>query len=252
MPGKSMYIRQTKRQPNRRLVAALSILIIAIFVVGYFGFRWYVRSGGRNLERTSRLMAWLRSPDSHPEWAVSGAERCSAAPFLLPTSGYIGFLWGDSFRPGHQHQGIDIFGGEDPGLIPVYAAYDGYLTRLPEWKSSLIIRIPSDPLQPSRQVWTYYTHLASKSGESFISSDFPPGASEVFVQAGALLGYQGNYSGDPNNPTGVHLHFSIVKDDGTGSFLNELKIKNTIDPSPYFGLALNAQENQNEIPLCND
>jgi murein DD-endopeptidase MepM/ murein hydrolase activator NlpD len=252
MPGKSMYIRQPKRQPNHRLVAALSILIIVFVVLGYFGYRWYAAGGSRNLERTSRLMDWLRSPDSHPEWALSGAERCGDAPFLLPTSGYIGFLWGDSFRPGHQHQGIDIFGGEDPGLTAVYAAYDGYLTRLPEWKSSLIIRIPSDPLQPSRQVWTYYTHLASKSGESFISPDFPPGASDVFVQAGTLLGYQGNYSGDPNNPTGVHLHFSIVKDDGSGSFLNELKIKNTIDPSPYFGLALNAQENQNEIPLCKE
>jgi hypothetical protein len=72
------------------------------------------------------------------------------------------------------------------------------------------------------------------------------------VEQGTLLGYQGNYSGDPNNPTGVHLHFSIVKDDGNGTFLNELEIKNTLDPSPYFGMPLNARENPDEVPVCED
>jgi murein DD-endopeptidase MepM/ murein hydrolase activator NlpD len=83
-----------------------------------------------------------------------------------------------------------------------------------------------------------------------IINDFPPGTKEVFISAGTLLGYQGNYSGTPGNPTGIHLHFSIVKDDGEGMFLNELDIGNTLDPSPYFGLALNAHENPEEIPLC--
>ena len=54
------------------------------------------------------------------------------------------------------------------------------------------------------------------------------------MSAGTFLGYQGNFSGTPGNPTGVHLHFSIVMDDGEGGFLNELKIRNTLDPSPYF------------------
>lgn len=119
-----------------------------------------------------------------------------------------------------------------------------------DWKSSVIIRVPSDPLKPDRQIWIYYTHMADPSGDSFISQDFPPGVEEVFVRAGTLLGYQGNYSGTPGTPTGVHLHFSIVKDDGNGQFLNELEIKNTLDPSPYFGMALNASENSNLIPTC--
>jgi peptidoglycan LD-endopeptidase LytH len=51
---------------------------------------------------------------------------------------------------------------------PVVAAYDGYLTRSPDWKSSLIIRIPNDPLQPNRQIWIYYTHLADANGASLI------------------------------------------------------------------------------------
>ena len=67
-----------------------------------------------------------------------------------------------------------------------------------------------------------------------------------------MLGYQGNYSGDPNNPTGVHLHFSIVKDDGQGRFRNELEIKNTLDPSPYLGLAVDASQNPGDIPICAD
>ncbi len=43
--------------------------------------------------------------------------------------------------------------------------------------------------------------------QTIIDPEFPPGTNEVFLDAGALLGYQGNYSGDPGNPTGVHLHF---------------------------------------------
>jgi len=65
------------------------------------------------------------------------------------------------------------------------------------------------------------------------------------------LGLQGNYSGDPSNPVGVHLHFSIVEDDGSGSFKNELDIDNTLDPSPYLGLPLNAYENRDQVPQCN-
>ncbi len=116
------------------------------------------------------------------------------------------------------------------------AAYDGYLTRQSDWKSTVIIRVPSDPLEPSRQIWNYYTHLADAQGNDFISDSFPPGTHEVFVTAGTLLGHQGNYSGNPSDPVGMHLHFSVVKDDGQGRFLNELRIANTLDPSPYLGL----------------
>jgi hypothetical protein len=92
--------------------------------------------------------------------------------------------------------------------------------------------------------------MADKNGNSFIASEFPAGTSEKFIESGTFLGYQGDYSGDPNNPVGVHLHFSIVKDDGNGQFKNELDIKNTLDPSPYLGLPLNAKENPDRVPLC--
>ena len=60
----------------------------------------------------------------------------------------------------------------------------------------------------------------------------------------------GNYSGTPGNPTGVHLHLSVVKDDGKGHYLNELDIKNTYDPSPYFGFNVNKNNQKDEIPGC--
>jgi peptidoglycan LD-endopeptidase LytH len=226
------------------LFAVLLFLIVGIYI--YFRYPGLSSDHQRGL----RVGDWIRDPQSHPDWSISAGQRCADAPFIFPTEGYIGFLWGDSFRPGHQHQGIDIFAPGAAGKTPVTAAYDGYLTRLPDWKSTVIIRIPQDPLQPDRQIWTYYTHMADQEGNSFIAEEFPPGTEEVFVEAGTLLGYQGNYSGDSASPVGVHLHFSIVQDDGSGHFLNELQIKNTLDPSPYFQMILNAAENQGEIPLC--
>jgi len=227
-------------------VFGLLVVIILILIGGYGLYREYFAQNAR----TRKVIAFIRNPEANQEWVTPALTRCGEAPFLMPTTGMIGFIWNDSFRPGHHHQGIDIFAGQQVGQMPVYAAYDGYLTRLSDWKSSVIIRIPSDPLALDRQIWIYYTHLADAEGNALISNVYPPGTSEVFVAAGTLLGFQGNYSGNPGNPTGVHLHFSIVKDDGRGQFLNELEIMNTLDPSPYFGLALNADENPEEIPLC--
>jgi hypothetical protein len=143
---------------------------------------------------------------------------------------------------GQRHQGFDIFGPTALGQTPVLAVYPGYLTRLPDWKSTVIIRIPKDPFNPDRQIWVYYTHMADAAGQSFVSADFPPGTREQFVESGTFLGHQGNYSGDPRNPVGMHLHLSIVKDDGAGWFLNELKIENTLDPSSYLGLRGNVND----------
>ncbi|MEW6505187.1 MAG: M23 family metallopeptidase [Chloroflexota bacterium] len=220
--------------------------VIAGLVAGYF---WFLNPR-RTSARTTRVVQFIRSPQTYADWMVRANTRCEGAPFTFPTDGYIGFLWDDSFRPGHRHTGLDIFGGTPPGQTPVYAAYDGYLTRLADWKSTVIIRIPRDPLHPTRQIWTYYTHLADEQGNSLIVPQFPPGTSEVFVEQGTLLGFQGNFSGTPGAPVGVHLHFSIVKDDGEGHFLNELEIGNTYDPSPYFNLRLNANDNPPMPPLC--
>lgn len=224
----------------------LALVMVFILVGAYFAYPWLRTRAGR----MRQLREWLYNPSAHTEWAIQAGERCGDVPFIFPTSGYVGFIWGDSFRPGNQHQGIDIFGGAEPGKTPVLAAYGGYLSRLPGWKSTIIIRIPADPLNPSRQIWTYYTHMADENGTSYVSPEFPPGTSEVFVKTATFLGYQGDFSGDPNNPVGVHLHFSIVLDDGQGSFRNELKIENTLDPTPYLGLSLNADQIPNGVVTC--
>jgi len=228
-------------------------LIYVVFVAGaLLGVGYYLyRTLRPSLARSARVVEWIRNPQAHPEWAVRAGTHCGAdAPFVIPTDGFIGYLWDDSFRLGHRHQGIDIFGGTEVGLTPVVAAYPGYLTRLPSWKSSVIVRLPEDPLQPGRQIWLYYTHMADPAGNSFISPDFPPGMYEKYVEAGTRLGYQGDYSGDPYNPVGVHLHFSIVLDDGLGNFRNELEIRNTLDPSPYLGLTLNARQSDGQVVVC--
>lgn len=222
---------------------AIATAVITALIAAYYMYR-------PNAPRVNKFRQWMRDPAAHPDWKLAVGSRCGSAPFLFPTNGFAGFLWGDSFGLRHIHQGIDIFAGTDVGLTPVVAAYPGHLTRLPEWKSAVIVRVPDDPLQPGRQIWLYYTHMADQFGNSFIADEFPVGTSEKWIEAGTLLGYQGNYSGDPNNPVGVHLHFSIVEDDGTGKFKNELEIRNTLDPSPYLGLPLNGYENRDRAPTC--
>jgi hypothetical protein len=252
------YTAEGKRQPvgnspDRRprywllLLIPLAGLLVLFLARGSLGLPRLVNTA----PRTAQVLEWLRGRGSREVGLVQARQYCGEAPFLMPTEGLIGFIWDDSFYPGHRHQGLDIFGGADSGVTPVYAAFDGYLTREDTWKSSLIIRLPQDPLEPTRQIWTYYTHMADAQGEvSYIVPEFPPGTDEVFVPAGTLLGYQGNYSGDPDNPVGVHLHFSIVLDDGQGDYLNELEIANTLDPSPYLGLLLNANSNRETVPIC--
>jgi murein DD-endopeptidase MepM/ murein hydrolase activator NlpD len=226
--------------------AVFLVIFIVAMAAGVLIYRSMTPSG----TRSNHVWEFFADPAAHADWKLAAGTRCGEAPFIFPTTGMVGFLWDDSFRIGHRHQGIDIFAGTEAGTTSVVAAYDGYLTRLADWKSSVILRVPSDPLQPGRQIWLYYTHMADRDGASYIAADFPPGTHEVFVPAGTLLGYQGNYSGDPDNPTGIHLHFSIVRDDGKGNFLNELAIKNTRDPSPYLGLELNAKNSNGEVPLC--
>jgi hypothetical protein len=230
------------------------ILIISVGMVvvigGLAAAYWWLSRHADTSPRSPQMEEFIRNPQAHPDWTVQAGARCPQAPFAFPTSGFIGYLWGDTFDASHPHQGIDIFGGQGVGIVPVYAAAAGYLSRLADWKSSLIVRIPSDPLQPGRQIWTYYTHMADLDGKSLISDAFPPGTSEVFIEAGTFLGYQGNFSGTPGQPVGVHLHFSIVQDDGRGGFRNELDIQNTLDPTPYLGLNLNAATADLLPPVC--
>lgn len=189
---------------------------------------------------------------ANPHWAdlpvVEGQLQCANAPFIMPSAGWLGVLYGDSILGTVNHSGLDIFGLEGNGVTPVYAAYDGYLTRRPEWTSAVIIR-HQDPLHPGQQIWTYYTHMADLNGHSYILPNIPPGTQELPVKQGSLLGYQGDFNGESWRQIDTHLHFSIVKDDGSGQFLNETDRANTLDPSPYLGMRLNSAC-ADRPPLC--
>jgi hypothetical protein len=215
------------------LAAIVTVLILALLLIGASYLR--LRDLGF-IEFTK----YQQNPDGGSLPVATGLAQCQAVPFISPTTGWIGILYGDSILATRQHSGLDIFGPEGNGVTPVYAVYDGYLTRLPEWTSAVIIRHPQDPLVPDRQIWTYYTHMAGENGNSYIVDQIPPGTFELPVKQGTLLGYQGDYNGGSLRRIATHLHFSLVLDDGNGQFLNETNIANTIDPSPYLGMRLNA------------
>jgi len=192
---------------------------------------------------TRHIIRWFNDRAARPGLTTTAADTCPDAPFALPSEGFIGLLYADPAGPYNvinRHTGIDIFGDGPPGTVPIVAAYDGLLTRLPSWRSTVIIR-HEDPLVPGRIIWTYYTHMATTDGsEDFILPEFPPGTTDAPVEKGQLIGYQGDYGG--TRRVGLHLHFSIVTSDETGAFLNEAVLRNTVDPSPYFGLPLHIRD----------
>lgn len=226
------------RRINRLLIWLIGgLIVVGIGVLAV----WIVAT--LNDPRSQSFLQWSGGdPTARADLVVEQQESCFDAPFILPAAGFVGLLFGDPrgpYSPANPHQGIDIFSDNEPGLTPVYAAYDGYVTREPGWVSTLIQRVPEDPLQPGRQIWLYYTHMADREGNDFIEEAFPPGSREQFVEQGTLLGYTGDYNGNSARSIWVHLHFSIVRDDGRGNYLNELDFNNTVDPSPYLGRAVN-------------
>ena len=80
--------RRRRLSPARILLAAI---IIPTLVGGYLVFQWW--SGG-NGQRRTQVWAFFRDPASQADSIIMTGERCGDAPFLLPTDGLIGFLWG--------------------------------------------------------------------------------------------------------------------------------------------------------------
>lgn len=232
-------IRKLKQQKIVRILFWL--MVMGGLAVVAFGL--YTYSNRRGFDRITRIGTWFDNPAAYEDWLVIGGERCPGAPMIFPSSGYIGVGWGDGAPPMYQHTGYDIFSpdGAD-NVTPIYATYDGYLTRESNWRSAVIIQHPEFDDLPEitngEPIWTYYTHMASRDGTtSYISDEFPPGTYGKFVEAGTLLGYQGTWSGDPSNTRmGLHLHLSIVKSNPDGSYMNETIIENTYDPAPFLGI----------------
>jgi murein DD-endopeptidase MepM/ murein hydrolase activator NlpD len=244
------------KRPLRTFIALLLLTLVAVAVIRLLP--------SLTDPRSSAFLTWRNgSPAARAELVTVQRDRCETAPFILPSDGYIGLLYADPRGPystSRPHQGIDIFSPDEPGVTPVYAAYDGYVTREDTWTSTLIQRVPDDPLNPGQQIWLYYTHMADRDGNDFIEPAFARGVREVFVEQGTLLGYTGDYNGDSARTIWVHLHFSIVRDDGSGRYLNELAFENTLDPSPYLGLPVHyacapadpAAMVCSDAPVCGD
>lgn len=233
--------------------SALLIVVVLLFLLYQAVALWRGRNDPRNLA----FWQWATGNTAVRDQLITvQRDTCPGAPFILPTDGFIGLLYNDPRGPysaRNPHQGIDIFSNSAAGVTPVYAAYDGYITREEGWRSALIQHIPDDPLQPGQAIWLYYTHMAGQAGNSFIDAAFPPGTQEKFVPQGTLLGYTGDYNGNSPRTIWVHLHFSIVLDDGHGRYLNELEFANTVDPSPYLGMNVNyacAEDTAVCAPVC--
>ncbi len=226
------------KKPKYLLIPLTFFIVLSL--AGYFYLRTQTRT-----ERMTRIGTWFSSPSDHPDWQIEVGEKCGEAPMLIPSTGFIGVSYGDGAPPMYEHTGYDIFSpdGAD-NITPIIAAYDGYLTRESDWRSAVIIRHPDFPTfegipdgVAGEQIWTYYTHMASRDGDiSYIDPAFPRGTREMFVEAGTLLGYQGTWSGDPNRNMGLHLHFSIPQSNPDGSYTNETQIANTLDPATFLGL----------------
>lgn len=232
----------------RRLMMILAVLVLLGFVIGVLVFvQWYFSRSNSG----EAIGNYLSNPDTNAELVTDAFTQCPDAPFILPTDGFIGLLWRDDagpYTPLRRHTGLDIFGGQSEGTVPIFAVYDGWLTRLDDWFSTVIIR-HDDPLQPGRTIWTYYTHMASRSGdESYIANTYPQGSFSIPIEQGTLIGYQGAYS--PQFPVAVHVHISIVTSEENGSFRNEAILENTVNPSPYFGMDVNADSNSQRPVRC--
>ena len=222
------------------LCVVITIGLLLIFVA----YRWLLPRYSESRSNSNPVIErWFADISSRPALTTTmNRMTCPGAPFSLPSNGLIGLLWDDSAGPYtilNPHTGVDVFGDGSPGTVPVYAAYDGLLSRRSDWIASIIIK-HDDPLQAGRTIWTYYTHMATRDGsKSFIVPAFPAGTTDIPVKRGDLLGYQGEYAGVGRPPIGMHVHMSLVTSEDDGTFKNEAVIGNTLDPSPYFGMQLN-------------
>ncbi len=134
---------------------------------------------------------------------VDGA--CPGAAWPFPSSGALGLRW--------YNETLSLMGIGYDNTAPVYAVADGRLMRRADWPDAVAI-LHDDPLNPGEQVWAFYGGMASRDGQaSYVSATFPPGSTEVPVEAGELLGYQGSYRYD-----WTHLHFAVLPPLPDGSF----------------------------------
>src|SRR5215211_6572897 len=75
---------------SRRTIMLLLISATAIVTAGVTAYYLY-RS---NAPRVNKFRQWMQNPAAHPDWKLAAGSQCGSAPFLFPTDGFAGFLWG--------------------------------------------------------------------------------------------------------------------------------------------------------------
>jgi hypothetical protein len=175
---------------------------------------------------------------------LTTVEACPGAAWHLPSDGSLGIQWRNST--------IDFFGQGKEGSVPVYAAADGWLTRLPEWVDAVAV-LHDDPLRPGRKVWAVYGGMAAANGtDSFIVKDFPAGSTNIPVKSGQLLGYQGSWSGTPLWPTWAHTIFAVTNALQKDTFPKNITFANILDPAPYLGLIVESGKEYPQPLKCKE
>ena len=162
--------------------------------------------------------------------------QCPGAPFIVPSGNYVsanyhycrGAAQCEHPELGY-HQGIDLKQYESgvpvntPGIVPVYAAYEGTVILVGQGPIFQALDIQHTNVGGQAIVYTYYAHMAnSDRTESYIVVN-----DGQWVTQGQLIGYQGNYGA-----LSVHLHFSV-----NYPGLNEYD--NNQDPSPFLDFNVN-------------
>ena len=169
-------------------------------------------------------------------------SACPGAVWQLPSDHTLGVQWRDG--------GLDFLGQGNEGKVPVSAVADGMLTRLTGWVDAAAI-LHDDPLHPDVKVWSYYSGMGAANGtDSYIVDDFPPGAMNIPVKAGQVLGYQGTWSGKPFWPRWMHMHFAVVRAQDQADFPREFTSEDTLNPTPYLNMELKPEtDTENTQPL---
>lgn len=174
--------------------------------------------------------------------APTSISICPGAVWQLPSDHSLGVRWRDD--------GLDFLGHGNEGKVPVYAVADGLLTRPTGWVDAVTI-LHDDPVYSTQKVWSYYSHMRAANGtDSYIVDDFPPGAMNIPVKAGQVLGYQGTWSGKPFWPRWMHMHFAVVRAQDQADFPREFTSEDTLNPTPYLNLELKPEtDTENSQPL---
>lgn len=161
--------------------------------------------------------------------------QASGTTFLLPSSGYVGFLYTDI------HNGIDIWSSypnSAPCGNPVRSVFKGTVYKIKKTisytdaptkgdaqASIVVLKHTGVPGLPD-PFYTWYLHMAKDDGTGTCISNTIWDKLGQEVPAGFPLGNQGNMrlAGDVI----THLHFMITNDGNDDNV--------TYDPSPFLGL----------------